>query len=39
MDVLVAWSIGSLGATGAAVLIWMSWVVWHRRRGEHVDWW
>jgi hypothetical protein len=39
MDTIVAFSAGSLIANLAAVLVWTSWVVWHRHQGQHVDWW
>jgi hypothetical protein len=39
MDILAAWSAGSLFASFGAIVIWASWVAWHRVHGEHVDWW
>ena len=39
MDILAAWSAGSLLASLGAIAIWTSWIAWHRVHGEHVDWW
>ena len=39
MEILAAWSAGSLIASIGAIAIWSSWVAWHRLHGEQVDWW
>jgi len=39
VEILAAWSAGSLIAAVGAIMIWASWVAWHRRHGERVDWW
>ncbi len=39
MDALMAFSAGSLIANAAAILIWSSWVAWHRLQGEQTEWW
>jgi len=39
MDNLVAFAAGALVVNAIAVLIWTSWVAWHRMHGNHVKWW
>jgi len=39
MDILVAWSVGSMTVTAVAVIAWTSWVGWQRLHGTHADWW
>jgi len=33
MDILVAWSVGTLALDALAVMIWTIWIVWHRLHG------
>jgi len=39
MDALVMFSAGTLVVNAFAVVIWTTWVAWHRIHGEHVNWW
>jgi len=39
MDIVVAIAAGALVVNGIAVLIWTTWVAWHRMHGKHVNWW
>ena len=39
MDILVAWSVGSMTLTAVAVIGWTAWVGWQRLQGTHADWW
>jgi len=38
-NLLLAWSVGSLAVVAGAILLRTSWMMWHRVRGRHVDWW
>jgi len=38
-NLLLAWSVGSLAVVVGAILLRTSWMMWHRVRGRHVDWW